>query len=73
MPEDLIVPLVMAAAFTGGCYLIQRFERFAARMEHSLAMALMCLTMFAFVAMLGRYAEEVHARSQPSALRPPPR
>lgn len=71
MPEDLIVPLIMATAFTGGCYLIQRLERYAASMEHSLTMALMCLTMFAFVVMLGRYAEEAHARPQPLVLRPP--
>ena len=72
MPVDLIVPLIMATAFTGGCYLIQRLERHATSVEHSLFMALMCLTIFAFAVMLGHYAEEVHARPQPAALRPSP-
>lgn len=65
MPDDLTVPLLMASVFTAGCYLIRRFERYAASVEHSLTMALMCLTMFGLVVMLGQHVEKVHARPQP--------
>lgn len=68
MADNLTVSLLMASVFTAGCYLIQRLERHAASVEHSLLMALMCLTIFAFVALLGRYAEEMHAHAQLSLL-----
>ncbi|WP_267428303.1 hypothetical protein [Methylobacterium sp. GC_Met_2] len=70
MPNDLTVPLIMASMFTAGCYLIQRLERYAASVEHSLSMALVCLTIFTFVALIGRYAEEVHPHPQVAALSP---
>ena len=72
MPVDLIVPPIMATTFNGGCYLIERLERHAANVEHSLFMALMCLTIFAFVVMLGHYAEEVRTCPQPSKIEPGP-
>lgn len=73
MLQGMIVPLIMAAAFTAGGILIQHFERHAARIEHTLIMALLCLMMFALAAMLGRYAEEAHTIPLTPALRPPSR
>lgn len=65
MLEDLPIPLVAAAVFTAGCYLIQRLETHAEIVERALLTALATTLVFGFAATLERYIDE----SEPAALR----
>ena len=54
MLEDLPIPLVAAAVFTAGCYLIQRLETHAEIVERALLTALATTLVFGFAATLER-------------------
>ncbi|WP_267360062.1 MULTISPECIES: hypothetical protein [unclassified Methylobacterium] len=58
MAEDLGVPLIMAAVFTAGCYLIWRLEQRAEHVERVLLTALGVTVVLAFGATLEHYIDE---------------